>query len=59
MQGRLLYCSYRKPTLGMYVLQILHGQLVGFHFFIAFLNPEKVSICRITDGISSQILGPK
>ena len=43
----------------MYVLQILHGQLVGFHFFIAFLNPGKVSICQITCGISSQILGRK
>ena len=45
--------------LGIYVLQILHRQLVGFHFLIAFLNPEKVSICQITRGISSQILGPK
>ena len=41
MQGRLWYCFYRKPTLGMYVLQILQGQSVGFHFFIAFLNPDK------------------
>ena len=45
--------------LGIYVLQILHGQLVGFHFLIAFLNPKKVSTCQITCGISSQILGPK
>ena len=30
-----------------------------FPFFITFLNPEKVSICQITGGISSQILGPK
>ena len=45
--------------LGMYVLQILHEQLVGFHFFVAFLNPEKVSTRQITGGISSQILGPK
>ena len=52
-------CFYRKPTLGIYVLQILHGQLVGFHFFIAFLNSDKVSICLITGGISSQSLGPK
>ena len=43
----------------MYVLQILHGQLLGFHFFIAFVNPDKVSICQITGGISSQSLGPK
>ena len=44
----------------MYVLQTLHGRLVCFHLFIAFLNPEKVSICRrIAGEISSQILGPK
>ena len=43
----------------MYVLQILHWQLGGFHFFIAFLYPEKVSICQITGGTSSRILGPK
>ena len=43
----------------MYGLQNLHRQLVGFHFFIAFLNPDKLSICRITVGISSQSLGPK
>ena len=30
-----------------------------FPFFIAFLNQEKVFICRITGGFSSQILGPK
>ena len=29
-----------------------------FPFFIAFLNPEEISICEITGGISSQILGP-
>ena len=45
--------------LGMYVLQILHGQLVAFHFFIAFLNPDKVSICLITGGSVSQSLRPK
>ena len=55
----IIVLLYRKPTLAMYVLQILHGQLVGFHFFIAFSNPGKVSIYRITGGISSQILGPK
>ena len=43
----------------MYVLQILQGQSVGFHFFIAFLNPDKVYICKITVAISSQSLGPK
>ena len=48
-----------KPTLGIYVLQILQGQSVGFHFFIAFLNPDKASICQITVGISSQSLSPK
>ena len=50
-----------KSTLGMYALQMqdLHGQLVGFHFFIASLNPEKISICRIIGRISSQIVGPK
>ena len=40
-------------------LQILHGQSVGFHIFIAFLNPDKVSISQITVGISSQSLGSK
>ena len=42
----------------MYVSQIQHGQLLAFHFFIAFLNPDKVSIFLITDGSSSQSLGP-
>ena len=28
----------------MYVLQILDGQLVSFHYFIAFLNQEKISV---------------
>ena len=53
MQGRLYYCFCREPTSGIFVLKILHGQIEGF------LNPEKVSICRITGGISSQNLGPK
>ena len=54
IQGSYFVKFYKKPTLG-----ILHGQLVGFHFFISFLNLLKDSTCRITGGISSQILGPK
>ena len=45
--------------LGMCVLQILQGQSVAFHFFLAFLNPDKVSISRISVGISSRSLDPK
>lgn len=30
-----------------------------FFLFFAFLKAEKESTCRITGGISSQILGPK
>ena len=32
---------YRKPTCDICVLQSLQGQLLGFRFLIAFLNPER------------------
>ena len=44
MQGRLQHCFSRKPTLGTFFWQILQEQSVGFQFFIAFLNPDKVSV---------------
>ena len=59
MQGSYFNEFYKKPTLGMYDLQILHGQSVGFHILISFLNPSKDSICQITGGINYQLLGPK
>ena len=49
---------YRKPTCDIYVLQSLQGQLLGFHFLITFLNPERDLICLKAGGISFHILGP-
>ena len=34
--------AYVKPTLEMYVLQSLQGQLSGFHFLILFLKTLKL-----------------
>ena len=41
MSPILKYEGYTKPTLAMYVLHNLHGQLSQYHNFIFFLNVDK------------------
>ena len=44
---------------GIKILQILQGQSVGFHYLISRLKPSKEFLFRISEGICSQIFGPK
>ena len=37
----LTYVGYRKPSLAMYVLHSLHGQLSHYHDFIFSLNVDR------------------
>ena len=48
-----------KPRQGTYLLQILHGQFIGFHCLIFFLNIDKLDSFIISSGIIYHILGPK
>ena len=41
MNQILKYVGYRKPTLAMYVLHNLHGQLSLYHDFIFSLNIDR------------------
>ena len=48
-----------KPRQGTYLLQTLHGQFIGFHCLIFFLNIDKLDSILISSGIICHILGPK
>ena len=47
-----------NPRLRIYVLHILQGHLIGFHFRILFVNLDKENIF-ISLGIIDQIFGPR
>ena len=48
-----------NPKFGIKILQILQAQSVGFHFLISRLRPSRDFLFRISEGICSQIFGPK
>ena len=42
MKGSYFIAFYKEPTLSMQDLQILHGQLAGFHFHFSFSSIKKI-----------------
>ena len=48
-----------KPTLTIQLLQIVHGQAIGFHYFIFVTNDEIKGSSLISIGNEFQITEPK